>query len=231
MHKNYGKNKENFKKHNTSMASEEIAVDEVEIKQASNDAVETEGLIEETEEILEENPQQAEIVEDEELIELLESEKEKDMSKKMKKIEEENMKLQNEVIAFKDKLLRTTAEYENFRKRTTKEKEGIYTDACSDVLKEVLPVLDNLERALSVEGCGEDLRIGVEMTVRQFNEAFIKLGVEELPPEGEFNPNLHNAVMHVEDEKYGANEIVEVFQKGYKRANKVLRHSMVKVAN
>jgi molecular chaperone GrpE len=232
VHRNNENNKENFKKHNTSKASEEVAVDEVEIKQASKDEVETEGLIEETEEILEETPIQAEIVEDEEFIEeLLESEKEKDMSKKMKKIEEENMKLQNEVIAFKDKLLRTTAEYENLRKRTTKEKEGIYTDACADVLKEVLPVLDNLERALSVEGCGEDLRVGVEMTVRQFNDAFVKLGVEELAPEGEFNPNLHNAVMHVEDEKYGANEIVEVFQKGYKRANKVLRHSMVKVAN
>ena len=77
----------------------------------------------------------------------------------------------------------------------------------------------------------EELRTGVEMTVRQFNDAFNKLGVEELASEGEFDPNLHNAVMHIEDEQYGANEIVEVFQKGYKRANKVLRHSMVKVAN
>ncbi|MBU3189710.1 nucleotide exchange factor GrpE [Clostridium bowmanii] len=181
--------------------------------------------------VLEGIAEEAEIIEEEEFKELLESEKEKDMSKKIKKLEEENMKLQNEVVAFKDKLLRTTAEYENFRKRTVKEKEGIYTDACSDVLKEVLPVLDNLERALSIEGTGEDLRTGVEMTVRQFNDAFTKLGVEELAPEGEFDPNLHNAVMHIEDEQYGNNEIVEVFQKGYKRANKVLRHSMVKVAN
>lgn len=199
---------------------------------------ETEGLIEETEGLKEEAIEKVEIEEaeieeelKEEFEELLESEKEKDMKKNRKKLEEENKKLQDEVVAFKDKLLRTTAEYENFRKRTAKEKEGIYTDACADVLKEVLPVLDNLERALSVEGCGEDLRIGVEMTVRQFNVAFNKLGVEELAPEGMFDPNLHNAVMHVEDEQYGANEIVEVFQKGYKRANKVLRHSMVKVAN
>ena len=192
---------------------------------------ENEPTTEETESFAEETPEEAEIVEDEEFEELLESEKEKDMKKKMSKLEEENKRLQNEVNAFKDKLLRTTAEYENFRKRTAKEKEGIYTDACADVLKEVLPVLDNLERALSVEGTGEDLRVGVEMTVRQFNDAFSKLGVEELALEGEFDPNFHNAVMHVQDEQYGVNEIVEVFQKGYKRANKVLRHSMVKVAN
>jgi len=210
-------NEEILKEENTTMPNEASgSVDDIK--------EETEGFVEET-------PEEAEIVEDEEFEELLESEKEKDMKKKMKKLEEENKKIQNEVNAFKDKLLRTTAEYENFRKRTAKEKEGIYTDACADVLKEVLPVLDNLERALSVEGCGEDLRIGVEMTVRQFNDAFSKLGVEELASEGEFDPNLHNAVMHVQDEQFGANEIVEVFQKGYKRANKVLRHSMVKVAN
>jgi len=216
-------NKEILKEENTSIPSEDLSsVDEI---------FETQSTIEETEGFIEETPEEVEIIEDEEFQELLESEKEKDMNKKMKKLQEENMKLENEVIAFKDKLLRTTADYENFRKRTIKEKEGIYTDACADVLKEVLPVLDNLERALSVEGCGEDLRVGVEMTVRQFNDAFNKLGVEELAPEGEFDPNFHNAVMHVEDEQYGTNEIVEVFQKGYKRANKVLRHSMVKVAN
>ncbi len=220
MHTN---NEEILKEENTTMAKEDSSSTD-DIKVAQSNIEETEGFVEET-------PEEAEIVEDEEFEELLESEKEKDMKKKMKKLEEENKKLQNEVNAFKDKLLRTTAEYENFRKRTVKEKEGIYTDACEDVLKEVLPVLDNLERALSVEGSGEDLRIGVEMTVRQFNDAFTKLGVEQLASEGEFDPNLHNAVMHVQDEQYGVNEIVEVFQKGYKRANKVLRHSMVKVAN
>ncbi|WP_291643988.1 nucleotide exchange factor GrpE [Clostridium sp.] len=193
--------------------------------------LENETIIEEVDGDVQEVSEEAEIVDEEELTELLESEKEKDMSKKLKKLVEENMKLKNEVEGFKDKLLRTTAEYENFRRRTTKEKEGIYTDACVDVLKEILTPLDNLERALAVEGSGEDLRVGVEMTVRQFNEAFSKLGVEQLASEGEFDPNLHNAVMHVEDEQYGTNEIVEVFQKGYKRASKVLRHSMVKVAN
>jgi len=217
-------NKKNFKEKYAKGSSENSNLaEEIELEEVQRNA-------EVTEDIIEENPEVAEIVE-EEPIELLESEREKDMNKKMKKLQEENMKLENDVIASKDKLLRTMAEYENFRKRTAKEKEGIYTDACADVLKEVLPVLDNLERALSVEGSGEDLRIGVEMTVRQFNDAFNKLGVEELAPEGEFDPNLHNAVMHIEDEQYGTNEIVEVFQKGYKRANKVLRHSMVKVAN
>lgn len=216
-------NEEILKEENTSMPNEASS--------SVNETMENPDIIEDSEDLMEETPEEAEIVEDEEFEELLESEKEKDMKRKMSKLEEENKKLQNEVNAFKDKLLRTTAEYENFRKRTAKEKEGIYTDACEDVLKEVLPVLDNLERALSVEGSGENLRTGVEMTVRQFNDAFSKLGVEELASEGEFDPNLHNAVMHVQDEQFGTNEIVEVFQKGYKRANKVLRHSMVKVAN
>lgn len=229
MHTNNSKNEKILKEDKFARPSEDLnSEDEI----LEGELEENQSSKGETGEIIEETLEDAEIVEEEEEFkELLESEREKNMNKKMKKLQEENLKLENEVIAFKDKLLRTTAEYENFRKRTTKEKEGIYTDACSDVLKEVLPVLDNLERALSVEGCGEDLRTGVEMTVRQFNDAFNKLGVEELPPEGAFDPNLHNAVMHIEDEQYGANEIVEVFQKGYKRANKVLRHSMVKVAN
>jgi molecular chaperone GrpE len=195
------------------------------------DIKENQGNVCDAEGCKEETLVEAEILEDEESKEILESEREKDMKKKTIKLEEENKKLQDEVDSFKDKLLRTAAEYENFRRRTAKEKEGIYVDACADVLKEVLPVLDNLERALSIDGSGEDLRTGVEMTVRQFNDAFNKLGVEELSSEGNFDPNLHNAVMHIQDEDYGTNEIVEVFQKGYKKANRVLRHSMVKVAN
>lgn len=229
MHTNNSKNDKILKEEKSMRFDDSSLEDEIELE-------DTQSTTEETESFIEETLEEAEILEDQELYEeesekLLEGEKEKNMKKKMKKLEEENSKLQNEVNAFKDKLLRTTAEYENFRKRTAKEKDGIYTDACADVLKEVLPALDNLERALAVEGCSEDLRIGVEMTVRQFSDAFNKLGVEQLASEGEFDPNFHNAVMHVEDEQYGANEIVEVFQKGYKRANKVLRHSMVKVAN
>jgi molecular chaperone GrpE len=148
-----------------------------------------------------------------------------------KKIADDNAKLNNEIEALKERILRLTAEYDNFRKRTAKEKEGIYTDACEDVLKNILPVLDNLERAAAVNGSVEDVKKGVEMTVRQFTDSLTKLKVEEIPTDGEFDPNLHNAVMHVEDEQFGTNQIVEVFQKGYKKEEKVLRHSMVKVAN
>lgn len=148
-----------------------------------------------------------------------------------KKLAEENSRTQNEVEVLKDRLARTVAEYDNFRKRTAKEKEGIYTDACEDVLKEMFPVLDNLERAISVEGSIEDLKKGIEMTVKQFNNALEKLNVEEILTDSEFDPHFHNAVMHIDDEQYGKSQIVEVFQKGYKKGDKVLRHSMVKVAN
>lgn len=148
-----------------------------------------------------------------------------------KKLLEENKKMSNEIEALKDRLVRTTSEYENFRKRSAKEKEGVYTDACEDILKEILPVFDNLERAISVEGSIDDLKKGIEMTMRQFGTALEKLNVEEISTEGEFDPHMHNAVMHIDDEQYGVNSIVEVFQKGYKREEKVLRYSMVKVAN
>lgn len=154
-----------------------------------------------------------------------------EMKSEKLRFEEEVKKLNNELETYKERLARTTAEYENFRRRTAKEKEGIYTDACEDVLKNIFPVLDNLERAYSVNGSVEDIKKGIEMTIRQFNDAFSKLQVEEIATDVEFDPNLHNAVMHVEDEKVGKNAIVEVFQKGYKKGNKVLRYSMVKVAN
>jgi molecular chaperone GrpE len=148
-----------------------------------------------------------------------------------KKLDEENKKLENESNVYKDKLLRITAEYDNFRKRTAKEKEGIYTDACEDVLKNILPVLDNLERAATVNGSVDDIKKGIEMTIRQFKESLEKLQVEEVSTTEGFDPNFHNAVMHIEDNSLGENQIVEVFQKGYKRNSKILRHSMVKVAN
>lgn len=149
----------------------------------------------------------------------------------MRKLKDENKKLNNEAEALKERLLRLTAEYDNYRKRTAKEKEGIYTDACTDVLKEMIPVLDNLERAVSVEGSVEDIRKGIEMTIKGFKTSFEKLGVEEIDATGEFDPNYHQAVMHIEDENLGANSVVEVFQKGYKRGDKVIRYTVVKVAN
>lgn len=149
----------------------------------------------------------------------------------MRKIKDENKKLNNEVEALKDRLLRITAEYENYRKRTVKEKEGIYTDACTDVLKEMIPVLDNLERAIAVDGSVEDIKKGIEMTIKGFKTSFEKLGVEEIDATGEFDPNYHQAVMHIEDENLDKNSIAEVFQKGYKRGDKVIRYTVVKVAN
>ncbi|MDD3223843.1 MAG: nucleotide exchange factor GrpE [Clostridium sp.] len=154
-----------------------------------------------------------------------------DMKLKFNKFKDENTKLNNEIETIKERLLRTTAEYENYRNRTKKEKEGIYTDSCIDVLKNILPVLDNMERAQSTDGNFDDLKRGIDMTIRQFKDSLEKLGVEEIDASGEFDPNLHNAVMHVQDDSYGEGAIVEVLQKGYKKNDKVIRYSMVRVAN
>lgn len=157
--------------------------------------------------------------------------KEKDELEMLRKNKEEINKLTNEVQTLKDRLLRLTAEYDNYRKRTAKEKEGIYADACTDVLKEVLPTLDNLERAYIAEGTVEDLKKGIDMTMKGLQSAFEKLGVEEISVEDGFDPNLHQAVMHIEDESLDKNVVAEVFMKGYKKGEKVIRHSVVKVAN
>jgi len=204
-------------------------------KNQNNAEVNNENVNEEVLEEVDDNLQNNdETVEDAEINEDLEfenlSEEDNELIK-FKSIKEENKKLQEELEALKDRLLRTTAEYDNYRKRTIKEKENIYTDACEDILKEMLPVLDNLERALTVDGSAEDFKKGIDITVKQFNTSLEKLGVEEVLTDGEFDPNLHNAVMHIEDDNLGKNQIAEVFQKGYKKGNKVLRYSMVKVAN
>ena len=140
---------------------------------------------------------------------------------------EELKALKEENTMFKSKTKKL--EYENYRKRTDKEKERIYTDACEDVLIKMLPVLDNLERALAVDGTVEDLKKGVEMTVRQFEDALEKLQVEEISTENGFDPELHQAMMVVEQEGSEPNQVAQVFQKGYKRGDKVIRHSMVTV--
>ena len=131
-----------------------------------------------------------------------------------------------------DRYLRLMAEYDNFRKRSAKERENIYTDARVDTVSKFLPVYDNLARAMSTPTADEAYKKGVEMTFNQLCEVFKKLGVEEIEAVGKtFDPNFHNAVMHVEDEEKGENEIVEEFQKGFKVGEKVIRFSMVKVAN
>ncbi len=130
-----------------------------------------------------------------------------------------------------DKYLRIVAEYDNYRKRAQKEKEGIYSDAYVDAVKELLPVMDNLERAVAFAESG-NLAEGVTLTLNMFKEIFTKMGVEEIPTENvEFDPNVHNAVMHVEDEALGENMVAETFSKGYKKGDKIIRYAMVKVAN
>ena len=148
----------------------------------------------------------------------------------IRNLKEENKKLSNELETLKDRLLRLTAEYDNYRKRTAKEKEGIYTDACTDVLKEMLPVADNLERALAVDGNVDDLKKGVEMTIKGFLTSLEKLGVEEIDTTNGFDPNLHQAISVVEDANLNSNDVAQVYQKGYKKGEKVIRYSMVTVA-
>ena len=131
-----------------------------------------------------------------------------------------------------DKYLRLLAEYDNYRKRSQKEKENAWTTAKADTAKEFLPVYDNLERALKQETTDEAYAKGVQMIMTQLKTVLEKLGIEEIPALGEtFDPNLHNAVMHMEDDSLGENTVAEVFQTGFKIGDKVIRHAMVKVAN
>ena len=133
----------------------------------------------------------------------------------------------------KDQFVRQTAEYENYRKRTTKEKENIYQDAKADTIKEFLAVYDNLERAAASEG-GEDSphKKGLEMIFQQYKDILKKLGVTEIEAAGNpFDPEKMNAVMHIDDENFGENEVAQVFQAGFELNGKVIRHAIVQVAN
>ena len=131
-----------------------------------------------------------------------------------------------------DKYLRLAAEYDNYRKRTTKEKEGIYGTAKADTVKPFLDIYDNLLRGVAQCEEGDSHRQGLEMIAKQFLAVLEKLGVTEIEAEGQpFDPEKHNAVMHVEDENFGENTVVEVFQKGFAMGDKVIRFAMVKVAN
>ena len=131
-----------------------------------------------------------------------------------------------------DKYLRLAAEYDNYRKRTAKEKESIYADAKLDTVKPFLDVADNLDRAVSQFEEGDPHRQGMELICKQFAAVLEKLGVTEIPSLGQtFDPEKHSAVVHVEDERYGENEVVEVLQQGFTLGEKVLRFAIVKVAN
>jgi molecular chaperone GrpE len=144
-------------------------------------------------------------------------------------LENELLETKKKLAETSDKYLRVLAEYDNFRKRSIKERDGIYGDAYVDCVKNLLPVIDNVERVLTLEG-DEKFMEGLKLIVAQAREALNKMGVKEIECKT-FDPNLHNAVMHIDDEGYQENEIVEVFQKGYIYGDKVIRYAMVKVAN
>lgn len=140
--------------------------------------------------------------------------------------------LEAELKSEKDKYLRLAAEYDNFRKRSQKEREGLYSDVRSDTILKILPVYDNLARALNQETEDEAYKKGVEMTMTQLEEILEKLGVKPIAALGEkFDPNLHNAVMHVEDDTAEEGVITQEYEKGFTMGDKVIRHSVVVVAN
>ena len=150
---------------------------------------------------------------------------------KSEKLAKEIEALKAEIAEKDDKYLRMAAEYDNFRRRSREEKEGIYETALADTVAELLPIIDNLERAAMFEG-GDKVLEGLVMTAKATISVFEKLGIEEIGKVGDkFDPNLHNAVLHIDDEAYGEGEIVEVFQKGYKKGKRIIRFAMVKTAN
>ena len=152
-------------------------------------------------------------------------------------LEEETQEeqVQTEEAQWQDKYLRILAEFDNYKKRTNREREQLYADASIDAISNILPVLDNLQRAVAVEVAHEEAKCvleGVEALKRQLEEILKQMGISAIEAVGkEFDPQLHNAVMHIDDENYGTNIVVEEFSTGYQYKEKVIRHSMVKVAN
>jgi len=148
---------------------------------------------------------------------------------------DETADLEKKAADYLDRYRRTLAEFDNFRKRTSKEKASMYDDGVRDSVLKLIPVADNFERAVgavSDEEKESGLYKGIEMVLKQFTDILASLGVREIEAEGKkFDPNLHNAVMHIEDDKFGENEVCAVLQKGYICRDKVIRPSMVQVAN
>ena len=177
-------------------------------------------------------------IKDTEMTEEIKEEENKKDTKKNKKTDAEIASLkemimakENEIAELNDKYLRLYAEYDNFRRRSAKEREAIYSDAKSDAIKNILPILDNMERATAFTEADKILE-GMNLILKTFNESFAKMDVKEIEALGKtFDPNVHYAVMHVEDESFGESEVVEVLQKGYICGDKVIRYAMVKVAN
>ena len=169
------------------------------------------------------------------------AEKEEKQNEEVEKNENENLDAKEnkeEMVpkedydALDDHFKRILAEFENFKKRSKKERESLYNSILSDVVESILPILDNLENAAKAETKDESYKQGIELVLKQFNDVLKSKGIEEIEAEGEtFDPELHEAVRSVQDETKGEKEIVEVYRKGYKIGNKVIRHAMVSVAN
>lgn len=163
-----------------------------------------------------------------------ETEKQQDtVNEELEKVKQELEKAKQELNEQKDQYIRLAAEYDNYRKRTIKEKDNIFEESKAFTLACLIPCLDNLDRVMSVENANlEDYKKGVEMTISHLFETLKTLGVEEIDALGKpFDPMLQEAVAHIEDENAGENTVVEVLQKGYKIGDRVLRHAAVKVAN
>ena len=150
---------------------------------------------------------------------------------KCKALEDKIATLEAEIKEKDDKYLRMAAEYDNFRRRSREEKDATYECAMADTVNELLPIIDNLERAAAIDAEGP-IKDGIVMIMKSVEGVLAKLGVEPVGKPGDtFDPNLHNAVMHDEDETKGEGEIVEVYQKGYKKGSKIIRFAMVKTVN
>ena len=163
-------------------------------------------------------------------------EEEKNQNEKTEKKEEKKqnkeMVPKKEYDELDDRYKRILAEFENFKKRSGKEREGLYNSILSDVVEVILPVLDNLENAAKVETKDEEYKKGVELVLKQFRDVLSSKGIEEIKTVGEtFDPELHEAVSSFQDENLGVQEIAQEYRKGYKIGNRVIRHSMVVVAN
>ncbi len=155
--------------------------------------------------------------------------KEKETGKNKK---EKEIVPKEEYDELEDRYKRILAEFENFKKRSSKEREGLYNSILSDVVEVILPVLDNLENAAKVETQDEEYKKGVELVLKQFKDVLQSKGIEEIKTIGEtFDPELHEAVSSIQDENLGTQEIAQEYRKGYKIGNRVIRHSMVVVAN
>lgn len=168
----------------------------------------------------------------EEVIEETQVEEKKEDNRSLEELKAQLKQEKEKSDEYYEHLKRNMAEFDNFKKRITKEKDMMYNTISANIISELLPILDNFDKALNAETTDESYKNGIVMIYNQLMETLNKLGVEEIEAlNNTFDPNFHEAVMHIEDENYGEKEVTEVFRKGYKIGDKIIRHAMVKVAN